>query len=83
MSISIYTGIDPDVLQERLTEAQDAYHALAVGSQTVSVKLGDKAVSYTPADLDKLAAYIRELQAALGLSSPGPRGVYIRGGKGL
>lgn len=81
--MSIYTGIDPSVLQARLTDAQDAYHALAVGGQTVSVKLGDKAVAYTPATLDKLAAYIRELQAALGITPPMGRGFYLGGGKGV
>jgi hypothetical protein len=80
--MSIYDGIDPAVLQARLSEAQDAYHALAVGGQTVSVKLGDKAVAYTAADLDKLGRYIRELQGALGLSTA-PRGFYIGGGKGV
>ncbi len=80
--MSIYSGIDPAVLQTRLSEAQDAYHALAVGGQTVSVKLGDKAVAYTPADLARLGQYIRELQGALGLTATG-RGVYLRGGKGL
>lgn len=81
--MSIYTGIDPNVLQARLTEAQDAYHVLAVGGQTVSVKLGDKAVAYTPANLDKLAAYIRELQAALGIAPTMGRGFYLGGGKGV
>ena len=54
--MSIYDGIDPAVLQARLSETQDAYHALAVGGQTVSVKLGDKAIAYTAANLDKLGA---------------------------
>lgn len=80
--MSIYDGIDPSDLQDRLTEAQDAYHLLAIGGQTQSVKMGDKAVSFTAADLDKLARYIRELQGALGLVTP-VRGVYIRGGKGV
>lgn len=80
--MSIYAGIDPTVLQTRLSEAQDAYHALAVGGQTVSVRMGDKAVAFTPADLDKLARYIRELQAALGLATA-TRGVYLGGGKGV
>ena len=81
--MSIYTGIATATLQTRLSAAQDAYHALAVGGQTVSVRLGDKAVAYTPADLDKLARYIRELQAALGIAPAMVRGVYLSGGNGL
>lgn len=84
--MSIYAGIDPAVLQSRLTAAQDAYDVLATGSKVVSVRLGDKAVSYSPADpgaLDRLARYIRELQAALGLTPALVRGVYIGGGKGV
>lgn len=80
--MSIYDGIDPAVLQVRLTEAQDAYHALAVGGQTVSVRMGDKAVAFTAADLGRLGQYIRELQGTLGLSTA-TRGVYLGGGKGV
>lgn len=62
-----YDGIDSTILQNRLSEAQDVYYALAVGDQTVSVKMGDKAVSFTPADLNRLGQYIRELRGALGV----------------
>lgn len=81
--MSIYTGIDPSVLTARLTEAQDAYHALAVGTQTVSVRIGDMAVAVTPADLPRLARYILELQNALGITPARGAGLYLGGGKGL
>lgn len=84
--MSIYTGIPPDVLAERLSAAQTAYDALATGQNVVSVAMGDKRVAYAagdPAALSRLAGYIRDLQHALGLTGPRVPGVYLAGGKGL
>lgn len=81
--MSIYADIDPDTLRARLTNAQNAYDALATGAQLVSVRKGDKQLTFTPAELGKLAGYIRELQAALGITPARVRGFYLRGGKGL
>jgi hypothetical protein len=84
--MSIYDGIDPDILEERLTAAQDAYHALATGQQVVSIRNGDTALSFTASDpnaLGRLATYIRDLQRALGLTASRVYGVYLAGGKGL
>ena len=88
--MSPYAGIDPATLQTRLTEAQDALHAIGTGQQIASVRLpSGLAVSYhnTAASLSSLKAYIRDLQIALGLiHNPGRSGLsgfYITGGKGL
>lgn len=52
-------------LQTWLTEAEAARHKLATGSQTASVKSGDREVTYSKADLDKLSSYIAGLQSQL------------------
>lgn len=67
--MSIYTGIPLSTLQTRLAEAQDAFHALNTGTQTVSLSTGDKRLVFTAADVDKLRAYIRELQTAISVAS--------------
>ena len=69
--MSIYTGISLAVLQTRLTEAQDAYHDLNTGAQTVSLSTGDKRFAFTAAEVDKLARYIRELQSAIAIQQGG------------
>lgn len=77
--MSIYDGISGATLATWLAEAQTALHALATGQQTVSVGMGDKKVTYTPADVDKLKRHIRELQTAIavlaGTSTPTPYAV--------
>ena len=70
--MSIYAGIPPATLQSRLVEAQDAFHALQTGQQTVSLTIGDKRMAFTPADTDKLRAYIRDLQTAIAIASGNP-----------
>jgi hypothetical protein len=62
--MSIYSGIAPSVLAARLTEAQDAYHALSIGAKAVSLGLGDKKITFTAADTRRLASYISQLQQA-------------------
>lgn len=57
----------PATLQARLTEAEEALHRLQIGEQTASVGYDGKSVSYTQANIGALRAYIRELEAALGL----------------
>lgn len=69
--MSIYTGISLATLQTRLTEAQDAFHALNTGAQTVSISTGDKRINFTPAEVDKLRAYIADLQRAIAIASGG------------
>lgn len=67
--MSIYTGISTATLQSRLTEAQDAYHALSLGKQTVSLSIGDKRLTFTPADTRRLASYIAQLQREIAIAS--------------
>jgi hypothetical protein len=51
--------------QERLDQAKDARHKLAIGKARVSVGYGDTRVEYTPATLKDLNRYIRGLEAQL------------------
>jgi hypothetical protein len=67
--MSIYTGISVTTLTARLTEAQDAYHALSLGKQTVSLSLGDKRLTFTPADTRRLASYIAQLQREIDIAN--------------
>lgn len=69
--MSIYSGIPLATLQTRLAEAQDAYHALNTGAQTVSLSTGDKRLAFTPADVDKLRTYIKDLQSAIAIEQGG------------
>jgi hypothetical protein len=49
-----------------LTEARDAYHRLQTGTAAVQVRDSDGSfISYTPANLSRLKAYIRELEIEL------------------
>lgn len=81
--MSILTGISTEILQARLAAAQTAYLDLCAGAQTVSVKMGDMFVQFTPTSIPALREHIRELQAATGQSSQRVQGVYLAGGKGL
>jgi hypothetical protein len=69
--MSIYAGISISILQARLIEAQDAYHALNTGQQAVSLSAGDKRLAFTAAEVDKLSRYIRELQGAIAVLQGG------------
>lgn len=57
-----------------LAEARVAQHALAMGRQTVSVRIGDRAVEYAPASAGQLAGHIasleRQIAAAKGRRGP-------------
>lgn len=57
-------------LQERLTEAEAAYHALNTGTAVVEVRDGGNgdSIRYTAANAGRLAAYIADLKAQLGLT---------------
>jgi septal ring factor EnvC (AmiA/AmiB activator) len=67
---------DLATLQTRLTEAEAAYHQLALGTKEVEVEHGDMRMKYTQATMEKLAAYIADLRAqiaALGGTLTGQR----------
>ncbi len=54
-------------LPEQLLEAREAYHALQIGKATASVRdANGEEVTYSRADIGRLAAYIRELEALSG-----------------
>jgi hypothetical protein len=68
---SLLVGLDPSTLQTMLTQAQTAYANLMAGglAESLSYTSGDgtKSVTYTRANINLLANWIRELQAQLGL----------------
>jgi len=58
-------------LVEQLSEARDAYHALQTGRAAVRFRDSNgEDVTYTPANLAKLAVYIRELERQVGATVP-------------
>jgi uncharacterized 2Fe-2S/4Fe-4S cluster protein (DUF4445 family) len=69
MSTSIFSGISTTVLQGWLTDSQNALQQLALGKQVVRVQTGEKGITFTSADVDKLKAHIRALQSAIAINS--------------
>lgn len=67
----IFTGMAPAALQAALTSAQTALIALTTGQQVATASYasgeGNRSVTYTRADADKLRGLIQDLQAALGI----------------
>lgn len=62
-------------LQERLTDAENAYHALLTGTQArVYVDQNGERVEYTPANASRLAAYIADLKRQIAPASSGITG---------
>ncbi len=58
-----------EIIQQRLTEAQNALHKLLTGTATVQLSYQGESVTYTTADEGKLRSYIKELEAQLGIAS--------------
>ncbi|WGY45040.1 gpW family head-tail joining protein [Vibrio sp. ABG19] len=56
-------------LQERLSEAENAYHRLQTGSLAVSIQKGDRRVDYNRANIHELRAYIDDLKSQLGITN--------------
>lgn len=57
-------------LQDRLNEAEAAYHALQTGQAVVEVRDSDgSSVRYTSANAARLYAYIEDLKRQLGFGS--------------
>ena len=52
-------------LEEKLRQAEEAYHSLMTGSMVASITKDGREVSYTRADADKLQKYIMELKAQI------------------
>ncbi|HEX2888350.1 gpW family head-tail joining protein [Vineibacter terrae] len=55
-----------EVLQARLKEAEEAYHALMTGEKEVSVSTGGRSVTFSQTRAQDLAAYIASLKRQLG-----------------
>lgn len=77
--MSIFSGIPVATLQSWLSDAQTALQELAIGKRTVSISTGDKRISFSPAELPRLKAYIGQLQTAIadaqGSTTTGPYSV--------
>ena len=69
--VGIYTGsgYDKVKLGELLKEAQEAHHALITGSQAVIVERDGRKVTFTPANIQNLRLYIKDLQGSLAVSN--------------
>lgn len=67
------------LLQQRLTEAESAYHQLMMGAKaSVIVDSNGERVEFQAANAQRLAAYIQDLKRRLGQSSSGPMQVWFR-----
>jgi len=53
---------------ERLAEAEQALHELAIGRSVAEVRTETETVKYTPADRERLEAYAERLRRELGLA---------------
>lgn len=60
--------------EQKLEQAQHAYHQLLTGQKKVSVRYGETSVQYTQTNIGELRQYIAELQAALGITPTTTRG---------
>lgn len=76
---SIIAGMSQAQLQANLTAAQAAYTSLMLGEKAVTVSIaqgdGSRTVSFVPAQMGNLVAYIRLMQAGLGINCMGRRPV--------
>ena len=62
----------PLTLQQRLTEAEDAYHKLQIGESAAEVRDSNgESVRYTQANQGRLRAYIAELKAQIAAEAAG------------
>ncbi|SDI12286.1 gpW protein [Vibrio xiamenensis] len=56
-------------LQEKLNEAEAAYHSLQTGSMAVSVMKDGRRVDFNRASIHQLKAYIDNLKSQLGIKT--------------
>jgi len=66
--MSLFDGVSLATLNTWLTEAQIALHEVAVGKRTVSLSLGDKRITFGPADIRALRAHISQIQTAIAIN---------------
>lgn len=48
-----------------LTQAEAALHSLEIGSKVEVMRHGEKSLQYTPANVDRLRAYIADLKSKI------------------
>lgn len=65
MDAKILQSLPLATLQQRLTEALDAKHALATGKRTVDVGVGDQRIRYSEQNVEQLDGYIAALHRAI------------------
>lgn len=70
--MGIFDGVSVSTLNTWLGEAQTALHKLSIGAQVVSVRTGDKSVTFTAGETGKLQSYIRSIQTAIAVAEGGP-----------
>lgn len=79
---SVLAGVSTATLQAWLAAAQQALQDLRTGAKGESFAYtqgdGAKSVTYTRANVNDLVAWIRELQAALGMTSHPRRAIGVR-----
>jgi len=51
--------------QQQLAEAQQALHKVIVGKGVVSIQKDGRKVEYSPANQEKLQAYVKQLESEL------------------
>lgn len=66
-------------LEARLSEAEDAFHKLSLGTSVVEIRDSNgESVRYTSTDKSTLASYIGSLKAQLGLTNARYGNVWMR-----
>jgi hypothetical protein len=69
--VSLFAGQSREALEQALADAQAAYMRFQLGGMGVSYSYtqgdGTRSVTYSATSLAQLAAYIRQLQQALGI----------------
>lgn len=56
-------------LQDKLRQAEDAYHKLQTGTMAVSIMKDGRRVDFNRANIHQLKNYIDELKAKLGMTN--------------
>lgn len=67
--MSLFSGVSTATLTTWLSEAQTALHEVSIGKRTVTLALGDKRVSFSPADVRALRAHIAQIQTAIAIAT--------------
>ena len=67
--MSLFSGVSTATLTTWLSEAQTALREVSIGNRTVTLALGDKRVSFSPADVRALRAHIAQIQTAIAIAT--------------